>query len=571
MPYETEGKGRTLFMEETTRGLNFLEEIITEDLKTGKVRSIVTRFPPEPNGYLHIGHAKSICINFGLAEKYGGECNLRFDDTNPAKEETEYVDAISRDVAWLGFKWAGEIRYASDYFDQFYKWAIELIEAGKAYVDDQSADEIRANRGTLTEPGKNSPWRDRTVEENLDLFERMRCAEFPDGSRVLRAKIDMANANINMRDPVLYRILNTDHHRTGWKWCIYPMYDFAHGYEDSIEGVTHSICTLEFQDHRPLYDWFIDNVSTPHKPHQYEFARLNLSYTVMSKRKLLQLVREKYVSGWDDPRMPTICGLRRRGYTPSSVRRFCELVGVARADSMVEIELLEHCLREELNARARRGMAVLRPLKLVIENWPEDRVEMVPVENNPEDPNAGSRDVPFGREVWIEADDFMEVPKKGFFRLSPGAEVRLKGAYAVQCRDVVRDADGKVVELRCSYDPETKSGAVEGRKIKGTLHWVSARHGIRAEVRLYDNLFTIRNLADMEEGRDYREYLNPDSLVTCPDAVIEPSLAAAKPGESFQFLRQGYFCVDSDSTPERLVFNRSVALKDAWAKIQARG
>ena len=571
MPYETEGKGRTLFMEETTRGLNFLEEIITEDLKTGKVRSIVTRFPPEPNGYLHIGHAKSICINFGLAEKYGGECNLRFDDTNPAKEETEYVDAISRDVAWLGFKWAGEIRYASDYFDQFYKWAIELIEAGKAYVDDQSADEIRANRGTLTEPGKNSPWRDRTVEENLDLFERMRCAEFPDGSRVLRAKIDMANANINMRDPVLYRILNTDHHRTGWKWCIYPMYDFAHGYEDSIEGVTHSICTLEFQDHRPLYDWFIDNVSTPHKPHQYEFARLNLSYTVMSKRKLLQLVREKYVSGWDDPRMPTICGLRRRGYTPSSVRRFCELVGVARADSMVEIELLEHCLREELNASARRGMAVLRPLKLVIENWPEDRVEMVPVENNPEDPNAGSRDVPFGREVWIEADDFMEVPKKGFFRLSPGAEVRLKGAYAVQCRDVVRDADGKVVELRCTYDPETKSGAVEGRKIKGTLHWVSARCGVRAEVRLYDNLFTIRNLADMEEGRDYREYLNPDSLVTCPDAVIEPSLAAAKPGESFQFLRQGYFCVDSDSTPERLVFNRSVALKDTWAKMQARG
>ena len=571
MPYETEGKGRTLFMEETTRGLNFLEEIITEDLKTGKVRSIVTRFPPEPNGYLHIGHAKSICINFGLAEKYGGECNLRFDDTNPAKEETEYVDAISRDVAWLGFKWAGEIRYASDYFDQFYKWAIELIEAGKAYVDDQSADEIRANRGTLTEPGKNSPWRDRTVEENLDLFERMRCAEFPDGSRVLRAKIDMANANINMRDPVLYRILNTDHHRTGWKWCIYPMYDFAHGYEDSIEGVTHSICTLEFQDHRPLYDWFIDNVSTPHKPHQYEFARLNLSYTVMSKRKLLQLVREKYVSGWDDPRMPTICGLRRRGYTPSSVRRFCELVGVARADSMVEIELLEHCLREELNASARRGMAVLRPLKLVIENWPEDRVKMVPVENNPEDPNAGSRDVPFGREVWIEADDFMEVPKKGFFRLSPGAEVRLKGAYAVQCRDVVRDADGKVVELRCSYDPETKSGAVEGRKIKGTLHWVSARCGVRAEVRLYDNLFTIRNLADMEEGRDYREYLNPDSLVTCPDAVIEPALAAAKPGESFQFLRQGYFCVDSDSTPERLVFNRSVALKDTWAKMQARG
>jgi glutaminyl-tRNA synthetase len=558
-------------MEETTRGLNFLEEIITEDLKTGKVRSIVTRFPPEPNGYLHIGHAKSICINFGLAEKYGGECNLRFDDTNPAKEETEYVDAISRDVAWLGFKWAGEIRYASDYFDQFYKWAIELIEAGKAYVDDQSADEIRANRGTLTEPGKNSPWRDRTVEENLDLFERMRCAEFPDGSRVLRAKIDMANANINMRDPVLYRILNTDHHRTGWKWCIYPMYDFAHGYEDSIEGVTHSICTLEFQDHRPLYDWFIDNVSTPHKPHQYEFARLNLSYTVMSKRKLLQLVREKYVSGWDDPRMPTICGLRRRGYTPSSVRRFCELVGVARADSMVEIELLEHCLREELNASARRGMAVLRPLKLVIENWPEDRVEMVPVENNPEDPNAGSRDVPFGREVWIEADDFMEVPKKGFFRLSPGAEVRLKGAYAVQCRDVVRDADGKVVELRCTYDPETKSGAVEGRKIKGTLHWVSARCGVRAEVRLYDNLFTIRNLADMEEGRDYREYLNPDSLVTCPDAVIEPALAAAKPGESFQFLRQGYFCVDSDSTPERLVFNRSVALKDTWAKMQARG
>ncbi len=571
MPYETEGKGRTLFMEETTRGLNFLEEIITEDLKAGRVRSIVTRFPPEPNGYLHIGHAKSICINFGIAEKFGGKCNLRFDDTNPAKEETEYVDAIKQDVAWLGFRWAGDIRYASDYFDRFYGWAIELIEAGKAYVDDQSPDEIRANRGTLTEPGKNSPWRDRPVEENLDLFERMRCAEFPDGSRVLRAKIDMSHPNMNMRDPVLYRILNTDHHRTGWKWCIYPMYDFAHGYEDSIEGVTHSICTLEFQDHRPLYDWFIDNVSTPCTPRQYEFARLNLSYTVMSKRKLLQLVRERYVSGWDDPRMPTICGLRRRGYTPSSIRRFCELVGVARADSMVEIELLEHCLREELNARAQRGMAVLRPLKLVIENWPEDRVEMVPVENNPEDPNAGSRDVPFGREVWIEADDFMEVPKKGFFRLSPGSEVRLKGAYAVQCRDVVRDADGKVVEIRCVYDPETKSGAAGGRKIKGTLHWVSARHGVRAEVRLYDNLFTLRNLADMEEGRDYREYLNPDSLVACPDAVVEPALAAAKPGESFQFLRQGYFCVDRDSTPERLVFNRSVALKDAWAKMQARG
>jgi len=546
-----------------------VEQIIREDLESGRVKKLITRFPPEPNGYLHIGHAKSICLNFGLAEKFGGDCNLRFDDTNPTKEEIEYVDSIKKDVAWLGFKWAN-LRYASDYFDQFYLWALELIRAGKAYVDHQSPDEIRKTRGTLTEPGVESPWRNRAIEENLDLFEGMRNGKFEEGSCVLRAKIDMAHPNVNMRDPVMYRILKETHHNTGDKWCIYPMYDFAHGYEDSIEGVTHSICTLEFQDHRPLYDWFIDNVSTPHKPHQYEFARLNLSYTVMSKRKLLQLVREKYVSGWDDPRMPTICGLRRRGYTPSSVRRFCELVGVARADSMVEIELLEHCLREELNASARRGMAVLRPLKLIIENWPEDRVEMVPVENNPEDPNAGSRDVPFGREVWIEADDFMEVPKKGFFRLSPGAEVRLKGAYAVRCRDVVRDSDGKVVELRCTYDPETKSGAVEGRKIKGTLHWVSARCGVRAEVRLYDNLFTIRNLADMEEGRDYREYLNPDSLVVCPDAVIEPALAAAKPGESFQFLRQGYFCVDSDSTPERLVFNRSVALKDAWAKIQAR-
>jgi glutaminyl-tRNA synthetase len=571
MPYETEGKGRTHFMEGTTRGLNFLEEIITEDLRAGRVTSVVTRFPPEPNGYLHIGHAKSICINFGLAEKFGGECNLRFDDTNPAKEETEYVDAIQRDVAWLGFRWAGAVRYASDYFDRFYRWAIELIEAGKAYVDDQSAEEIRANRGTLTEPGKNSPWRDRTVGENLDLFERMRCAEFPDGSRVLRAKIDMAHPNINMRDPVLYRILNTDHHRTGWQWCIYPMYDFAHGYEDSIEGVTHSICTLEFQDHRPLYDWFIDNVSTPSKPHQYEFARLNLSHTVMSKRKLLQLVREKYVSGWDDPRMPTISGLRRRGYTPSSVRRFCELIGVAKADSMVEIELLEHCLREELNAAAQRAMAVLRPLKLVIGNWPGDRVEMVQVENNPEDPNAGSREVPFCRELWIESDDFMEVPKKGFFRLSPGTEVRLKGAYVVRCDEVVKDSSGAVVELRCTYDPATKSGDAAGRKVRGTLHWVSARHGVHAEVRLYDVLFTLRNLADMEEGRDYREYLNPESLVVCENAVVEPMLASAKEGESFQFLRQGYFCVDRDSTPERLVFNRSVALKDAWARIQARG
>ncbi len=555
----------------TSEKSDFVRDIVAADLRDGRIEGVITRFPPEPNGYLHIGHAKSICLNFGIAAEFSGHCNLRFDDTNPVKEEQEYIDSIMHDVRWLGFDWGEHVYYASDYFEQLYEWAIFLIREGKAYVDDLSAEEIREYRGTLTAPGKESPWRCRTIEESLDLFERMRAGEFPNGTRVLRARIDMSSGNINFRDPVLYRIVHASHPRTGDAWCIYPSYDFAHGQSDAIEGVTHSICTLEFQDHRPLYDWFIDNVSTPCTPRQYEFARLNLSYTVMSKRKLLQLVRERYVSGWDDPRMPTICGLRRRGYTPSSIRRFCELVGVARADSMVEIELLEHCLREELNARAQRGMAVLRPLKLVIENWPEDRVEMVPVENNPEDPNAGSRDVPFGREVWIEADDFMEVPKKGFFRLSPGSEVRLKGAYAVQCRDVVRDADGKVVEIRCVYDPETKSGAAGGRKIKGTLHWVSARHGVRAEVRLYDNLFTLRNLADMEEGRDYREYLNPDSLVACPDAVVEPALAAAKPGESFQFLRQGYFCVDRDSTPERLVFNRSVALKDAWAKMQARG
>jgi len=558
-------------MEETTaRSGNFVEQIIREDLESGKVDKVVTRFPPEPNGYLHIGHAKSICLNFGLAEKFGGDCNLRFDDTNPTKEEVEYVESIKADVKWLGFKWAN-LRYASDYFDQFYLWALELVEAGKAYVDHQSPEEIRRTRGTLTEPGVESPWRGRSVAENLDLFERMKNGEFAEGECVLRAKIDMAHPNVNMRDPVMYRILKQPHHNTGDKWVVYPMYDFAHGYEDAIEGVTHSICTLEFQDHRPLYEWFIDNVSVPHKPRQYEFARLNLTYTVMSKRKLLELVATKCVSGWDDPRMPTISGLRRRGYTPSAIRRFCDDIGVAKTNSMVDMEFLQFCIREELNKTAGRVMAVLRPLKVVIENYPENQVEEIEALDNPEAETQTLRKVPFSREIFIERDDFMEEPPKGYFRLSPGKEVRLKHAYFITCKSVVRNESGEIAELRCEYDPETRGGdAPDGRKVKGTLHWVSAAHAVQAEVRLYDHLFTLKSLDEMEEGKDYRDYLNPDSIEVLFGCLVEPGLASAEAGNRFQFLRHGYFCVDPDTRPGMPVFNRIVSLKDSWAKAQQK-
>lgn len=553
-----------------SKNLNFLEDIIKKDLESGEVKSVRTRFPPEPNGYLHIGHAKSICINFGLSEQFGGDCNLRFDDTNPTKEETEYVESIQEDVRWLGFKWA-KLCYASDYFDQLHRWAIELIKAGKAYVDDQTAEEIRINRGTLTKPGVDSPYRGRSVEENLDLFDRMTKGEFEEGSHVLRAKIDMSSSNLNMRDPVIYRILKRSHHRTGDKWCVYPMYDFAHGYEDAIEGVTHSICTLEFQDHRPLYDWFIANVSTPHVPHQYEFARLNLTYTLMSKRKLLELVNLGIVSGWDDPRMPTICGFRRRGYTPESIRRFCREIGVSKADSLVEVELLQHFLREELNKTAPRAMAVLHPLKVVIENWSEDFVDELNAENNPEDPSAGSRMVRIGREIFIEREDFMEDPVKGFFRLSPGSEVRLKYAYIIKCVNVVKNKDGEVTELRCTADMESRGGdAPDGRKIKGTLHWAWAGDAVTARVNLYSNLFTLRNMSEMEAGKDYKDYLNPDSLVVIDNALVEPIVAQAKPLEKFQFLRHGYFCADHESRPESPVFNLAVSLKDSWGKEQKK-
>ena len=557
-------------MASENKNQNFIEEIITKDLENGTVKGVITRFPPEPNGYLHIGHAKSICLNFGMAEQFGGKCNLRFDDTNPAKEETEYVEAIMADVKWLGFDWA-ELRYASDYFEQFYEWALELIRAGKAYVDDQNADEIRANRGTLTRPGVDSPYRNRGVEENLALFAKMTAGEFEEGSHVLRAKIDMASSNLNLRDPVIYRILKREHHRTGAKWCVYPMYDFAHGYEDAIEGVTHSICTLEFQDHRPLYDWFIANVDVPHVPHQYEFARLNLTYTVMSKRKLLELVSLGIVDGWDDPRMPTISGFRRRGYTASAIRRFCREIGVAKADSMVEVELLQHCLREELNKTARRGMAVLKPLKVVLENWPEGFVDELPAENNPEDAGAGSRTVKIGKELYIERDDFMEEPVKGFFRLSPGKEVRLKHAYIIRCNEAVKDAAGNVTELRCSVDMESRGGdAPDGRKIKGTLHWVWAGDAVKAKVNLYGHLFTLRNMNDMEEGKDYKDYLDPQSLVVAEEALVEPSLAQAAPLDTFQFRRHGYFCADNVTTPERPVFNLTVSLKDSWGREQKK-
>ncbi len=551
---------------------DFIRKIIIEDLKSGKYGGRVhTRFPPEPNGYLHIGHAKSICLNFGIAEEFGGLCNLRFDDTNPAKEEEEYVQAIIEDVRWLGFDWGDRLYFASDYFDQLHEWAVQLIKQGKAYVDSLSPEEIREHRGTLTEPGKESPYRSRSVEENLELFERMRAGEFEEGTHVLRAKIDMASPNINLRDPVMYRILHVPHHRTGDKWCIYPTYDWAHGQCDSIEGITHSICTLEFEDHRPLYDWFLDQLGI-HHPQQIEFARLNLSHTVLSKRKLRELVEGGYVNGWDDPRMPTLSGLRRRGYTPEAIREFCNLIGVSKANTIVDIALLEHCVRQDLNKRAPRRFGVLRPLKLVIDNYPEDLVEEMECINNPEDPGMGTRKVPFSRVLYIERDDFREDPPKKWFRLAPGREVRLRYAYFVTCVDVVKDEEtGEVIELHCTYDPATRGGsAPDGRKVKGTLHWVSAAHAVEAEVRLYDRLFLRENPNDVEEGKDFKDYLNPNSLEVLTSCYVEPSLADARPGEIYQFERKGYFCVDPDSANGKLVFNLTVPLRDTWAKIERK-
>ena len=550
---------------------NFIREIIAEDLRTGKHEGRVqTRFPPEPNGYLHIGHAKSICLNFGIAAEHpGGLCNLRFDDTNPVKEEVEYTESIKEDIRWLGFDWEDREYYASDYFEQLYEWAVELIKKGKAYVCDLSAEEIRKTRGTLTEPGKESRCRFRTVEENLDLFKRMREGEFPDGSRVLRAKVDMSHPNLNMRDPVMYRILRATHHRTGDAWCIYPTYDWAHGQSDSIEGITHSICTLEFEDHRPLYDWFLDQLEV-HHPQQIEFARLNLSHTVVSKRRLLKLVEEGHVAGWDDPRMPTISGMRRRGYTPEAIRAFCDRIGVAKNENVVDLAFLEHCIREDLNKRAPRVMAVLRPLRVVIDNYPEGKTEDLEAVNNPEDPSAGTRLVPFSRVLYIERDDFREDPPKEFYRLAPGREVRLRYAYFIKCVDLVKDKEtGEVIELHCTYDPETRGGsAPDGRKVKATIHWVSAEHAIPAEVRLYDHLFTVLDPLDESVGKTFTDYLNPDSLEILTDCRVEPALTGAKPGYRCQFERLGYFCVDPASTDQRLIFNRTVTLRDQWAKIQ---
>ena len=550
---------------------NFLRDTIIEDLETNKYGGRVhTRFPPEPNGYLHIGHAKSISINFGLAREFGGKCNLRFDDTNPSKEETEYVESIIRDVHWLGGDWEDRLFYASDYFPQLHEWAAQLIQAGKAYVCDLTAEEVRQSRGTLTEPGTESPYRNRSVQENLDLFERMREGEFPDGARTLRAKIDMASPNLNLRDPVMYRILHAEHHRTGKQWCIYPMYDFAHGQSDSIESITHSICTLEFEDHRPLYDWYVEQLGIYH-PQQIEFDRLNITYTVLSKRKLLTLVKEKYVSGWDDPRMPTISAMRRRGYTPEALRNFCGRIGISKTNGSTELSLLEHSVREDLNQRALRVMAVLRPLKVVIENYPEGQVEQMEAVNNPEDPSAGTRSVPFSRELYIEQDDFRENPPKQYFRLSPGREVRLRYGYFITCTGVVKDESGQPIELRCTYDPATRGGnSPDGRKVKSTIHWVSAANAIEAEVRLYETLFTKENPNDLEEGQEFTDLLNPHSLEAVEGCKLEPSLASALPGVSYQFERLGYFCVDTDTTPEHLVFNRTVALRDAWAKIEKK-
>jgi len=554
-----------------TAPVDFIRTMIDDDLAAGKNHGrLVTRFPPEPNGYLHIGHAKSICLNFGVAVERGGKCHLRFDDTNPAKEDVEYVDSIKEDVAWLGFEWDAMF-YASDYFDQLYKFAVELIRKDKAYVDELTADETRAYRGTLTEPGKDSPFRNRPVAESLDLFARMRAGEFEDGKYVLRAKIDMASPNLNMRDPTLYRIRRAHHHRTGDTWCIYPMYDFAHPLSDALERITHSLCTLEFEDHRPLYDWCVQNLIEGDRPQQIEFARLNLNYTVMSKRKLLQLVQQNHVSGWDDPRMPTITGLRRRGYTPESIRNFCARIGVAKKENVIDMAQLEHSIREDLNRRALRVMTVLNPLKVVITNYPEGQVEEVDVINNPEDIAAGTRKVPFSRELFIERDDFREDPPKKFFRLSPGREVRLRCAYFITCTEVVKDSAGEIVELRCTYDPATRGGdAPDRRKVKATLHWVSAPHALGVEVRLYDRLFSVEDPEDVPEGKSFTDRLNPDSLTVIPAARAEPSLAAAAAGDKFQFERLGYFCVDPDTQPGRLVFNRTVSLRDTWAKIEQR-
>ncbi len=556
-------------MSDTTAPSNFIRTIINEHLQNGRYDRVHTRFPPEPNGYLHIGHAKSVLLNYGLAQAYNGKFNLRFDDTNPLKEEQEFIDAIIEDVRWLGADWEDRLFYASDYFQQLYEWAIQLIKDGKAYVDDLSAEEIRQYRGTLTAPGQNSPYRDRSVAENLDLFRRMKEGEFPDGSRVLRAKIDMASPNMNLRDPVMYRILHAEHPRTGRAWCIYPMYDWAHGQSDSIEGITHSICTLEFEDHRPLYDWFIESLGI-YAPQQIEFARLNLTYTVMSKRRLRRLVEEGYVSGWDDPRMPTIRGLRRRGYTPEAMRAFAELIGVSKANSIVDIELLEHVLRDDLNAHAPRAMAVLRPLKLVVTNYPADRVEEFAVPTHPQDKgNPETRVVPFCRELFIEQDDFMENPPASYHRLAPGQEVRLLGAYYVTCTGVARDAAGKVVEIHCTYDPASRGGQTpDGRKVKGTIHWVSARHALDGEVRLYDRLFTQPNPDDVAEDEDFTANLNPNSLEVLTHCKLEPNLASAQVGDSFQFMRQGYYVKDKESTPDHPVFNLTVGLKDTWAKMQ---
>jgi glutaminyl-tRNA synthetase len=550
--------------------LDFIREIVAEDVRSGKHGGrVATRFPPEPNGYLHIGHAKSICLNFGVAQEFGGTCNLRFDDTNPAKEDVEYVDSIIDSVRWLGFDWDDRLFHASDYFDTIYEYTVQLIKDGKAYVDDLSADEIREHRGTLTEPGRESPWRNRSVEENLELFARMKAGEFADGEKVLRAKIDMASPNFNLRDPVLYRIRHASHHRTGDTWCIYPMYDNTHAISDALEGITHSLCTLEFEDHRPLYDWVIENCPVPSRPRQIEFARLNLTYTVMSKRKLLELVQRCDVSGWDDPRMPTLVGLRRRGYTPESIRDFAARIGVAKRENLVDVALLEDSAREDLNRRAPRALAVLRPLRVVIENYPEGQVEAVELVNNPEDPSSGTRKVPFSRVLYIEQDDFREPPPPKFYRLAPGREVRLRGTYFITCVGVVKDEGGNLTELRCTCDPRTQSGsAPDGRKVKATIHWVSAAHALEAEVRLYDRLFTVPNPADDKDGGDYKEFLNRHSLEVLAGARVEPGLAAAKAGDRFQFERLGYFAVDPDSSAGRLVFNRTVTLRDTWARIE---
>lgn len=548
---------------------NFIEEIVEDDLSSDRIKEVHTRFPPEPNGYLHIGHTKAMCIDFGIAEKYGGKCNLRFDDTNPSKEDVEYVDAIIEDIKWMGFDFEDRLYYGSDYSEQIYNYAIELIKRGLAYVDDLDVDQIREYRGTLTEPGKNSPWRDRSIEETLDLFKRMRNGEFESGEKVLRARIDMASPNINMRDPVIYRIKKEHHHRTGDEWCIYPMYDFAHPLQDSIEGITHSLCSIEYADHRPLYDWVLEKLEIKNPPHQYEFSRLNINYTVMSKRKLRELVEKGYVSGWDDPRMPTLCALRRRGFSPASIRNFIDLVGVSRTNSVADWGLLEHCVREDLNKTADRVMGILNPIKVIVENYPEDKTEEFDVENNPEMPERGTRKVPFSREIFIERDDFMIDPPSKYFRLKPDGEVRLKNAYFIKCTGYETDENGNVTLVRATYDPDSRGGeSPDGRKVKGTIQWVSAKHAIDAEIRLYDMLFNVENPDEVPEGGDYKDNMNPDSLIVLNNSKVEPALRDAKPGDRFQFLRMGYFCVDNkDSKTGALVFNKTVGLKDTWAKI----